>query len=258
RHLNPTLTIHGLYGGTDQNRWGIEIVSPWLTTHWEYPLQDESASRWKWLNVDIMVAQWYEEFGHQLNWSFLCIHPWDVLCLRPLDRFMALRSQNQALLYPGPWNEIQLREVQWMWIERNGVAFDEFQPFKNQVQAHFQKQVDIIASPLFLTILPRKFIEQSHRLLKTLPGMVEFRMPTLLKAQGVEILSPKQGVPEITLNPQILNFNWPDTLNPRREEITQDAIYQAFQGTPPQVLFHPVYKSVSFQDIQGLLKSQNL
>src|SRR3989344_3933541 len=94
RKYNPEMKIFGLYGGQTseagkyQNRLG-EYLDDF------YKFTSGKDEEWKWLNGDLMILDWYEKRGRNLDWGSVAIIQWDTLVLDSLSKQFQGIKKNQ-------------------------------------------------------------------------------------------------------------------------------------------------------------------
>ncbi|HET9729236.1 MAG TPA: hypothetical protein VFR41_07445, partial [Acidimicrobiia bacterium] len=83
RRLNPGTRIFVLYGGPngDADRFR-NALAPVVDDF--YGFDREVSSTWKWRNGDLMLADWFDRRGKDLEWDHVFIVQWDMLVLAPL------------------------------------------------------------------------------------------------------------------------------------------------------------------------------
>ncbi len=236
RRLNPEVALYGLYGGALEDLPATEPVAALLDDHWSYPYPPPS-KRWKWLNVDRLIATWYMLHGQNLaGWERVLIHPWDTLYLEPVTVYTdPLESERQVMIYPQLLNEAELKLINWVWLED-----PQFAEFKQYLQDTYPEPVRPVGIPMFTVAFSRLLLDTIAYLLIKVPGMCEYRFPTLAEQFGFEVLTPSH-LPRVKLSHQPPGFLWPEFANPVREEVSIETLVQAFQSGSPVRLFHPVY-----------------
>ena len=83
QHFNPGIRIYGLYGGPEER---LNFFRDKLGQYFEHLYVITGRSRrWKWQHGDLVMQQWFRDFGHTLEFSTLHYLEWDMLLLAPLD-----------------------------------------------------------------------------------------------------------------------------------------------------------------------------
>ena len=233
RLINPGVPIYALFGGERRDLKEAQKMIELVDNHWHYPGEEDA--KWKWLNVDIMVADWFMDCGQALPWEKLIIYPWDTLCLRPLNDFAAeVTKNNQVLIYPQVKLISELKKNNWWWANQ-----PECQEFVECVQNYFGRvpsKKALIGRAMFLVVFTKFAFAKIAPILRDFPGMCEYRFATLLKMMRVSIIST-----------QLLSIYEPNMYDKRyanflKEEISFKTVYETFKMNDEITLFHPVYK----------------
>jgi hypothetical protein len=233
RLINPGVPIYALFGGERRNLKRAQKMIELVDDHWHYPGAEDS--HWKWLHVDIMLADWFMTRGQSLPWTKLIIYPWDTICLRPLTDFAdELTKKNQALIYPHVKQLSDLKAQNWWWT--NQPEYQEFIECLQQYSGKVPNKKSLIGRAMFLVAFTKFAFAKIAPILRDFPGMCEYRFATLLKMKKVNIIST-QLLPEYepaTYDQDYANFV--------KEEVRLKLIHEAFKKDEQITLFHPVYR----------------
>jgi hypothetical protein len=83
RALNPSVPIHGLYGGSAADAAPMrEHLGASFESLYEFRLHD---GPWRRKHTDLVVRQWYLDHGFRIQFRVLHVLQWDLLLFRPLD-----------------------------------------------------------------------------------------------------------------------------------------------------------------------------
>jgi hypothetical protein len=176
RALNPELPIYVLYGGPAHDRSAmVRSLSIGIDDFLAYDGPEDP--RWRWLNGDLMIADWYQQRGRSLRWDTIAVAQWDLLALATFrEAFVPLKRNELFVTGLRPMREV---EAWWIWVARNV----EYQKFLNAV---FQRwgRVEPLASQFILAALPRTFLAEFAGSVPRNVGFIEYRLPTLAKVLG--------------------------------------------------------------------------
>jgi hypothetical protein len=186
RRDNPDTQIFGLYGGSARDRERFRAaLAPQLDDFWSF--DKDVTSKWKWLNGDLMLARWFAERGHELDWTHVFVVQWDMLVLESIATLVPPLEPDDVLLSGvRPVSEVGER---WVWV-RGGHA-----PRYEAFLASFEKQYGAVEpmSCLFIVAgLPRRLLEAYGELEEPEVGYVEYRLPTLAAAQGLRLIEDER------------------------------------------------------------------
>jgi hypothetical protein len=188
RALNPGLPIYGIYGGSQERRPEFACVETLLDAAWACHHGD---GPWRWRNIDKMMWLWYQEVGHSLSWSVLFEYQADLLVARPIRTYTDLcPNPKDVLFYRNPLSFAELAEHGWPWLAH---GLDELRGFMNHLTQHYGCDRAFCVQNIVFTIAPRQFFDDFREGFFDIPGVVEYRSPSLARAQGynlVEYVAP--------------------------------------------------------------------
>ena len=236
RQMNPGVPIFGLYGGQPTDIDQFQAVTSRVDDLWLHP---EMSADWAWYNGDLMVARWYQERGHQLSWSSVFIHQWDLLLAAPVSQFSI--SDQQEIVLPGvrPIEEVSNN---WVWVQPWSHYYPAFQGFFSHplVKGHA-----LLASVFILATLSRQFLAEYSGVARDIPGLFEYRLPTIASILGYRF------------KPCALYPDWGDRgdplLNGCQRAVTWEQILESYRERAARV-WHPVYESVPLNELTAPAK----
>jgi hypothetical protein len=155
RHLNPSLGIYGLYGGsTTEFDGACRALSPWLDGLWVITGRED---QWKWLHQDLMVREWFAGYGHRLPFDCLYDYEYDLLLAAPLEQLLP-RIAGRQVAFSGLKRLSEVRAT-WYWtsVEPFAQGFERYARFM-RARYGFEAQTYVTQGPF--PVLPRTFLEQ--------------------------------------------------------------------------------------------------
>ena len=183
RALNPGVDIYGLYGGTRERRAEFAAVEALLDDAWACEHGD---GPWRWRNIDKMMDLWYQERGQYRDWSVLFEHQADLLVANSVSTYTALTpGPRDMLFYRNPLGFRVLERLQWPWLS---VGLDELRGFMNHLHARYGSDEAFCGQNIFFTIASRSFFEEFIGQVFPVPGVVEYRSPSLARAAGYRLV----------------------------------------------------------------------
>lgn len=117
--LNKDVDIYGL--GEDFDN--IEKLYENGLKH-NYTL-DNKVSRWKWLNGDLFLKNWYEDFGKRLDFDILHMVEWDLLLTDKLKNIYDYMDRNKIAL-SGLMDFEKSKKYNWHWSKGKGLKDYEY------------------------------------------------------------------------------------------------------------------------------------
>jgi hypothetical protein len=225
RRMNPGVEIFGLFGGDQASERFFAPVRKMLDDCWSHPIQ---VSYWKYINIDCVIADWYLNIGRDLRWDALFIYEWDLHTLVPIESLAALRDQSQFLLYHRELPIATLMQRKWYWVHREEQR-SAFAAFERALRGRFGPAVSFWGHEAVFYVMPRSFLEASGKMLSCMPGMVEYRLPSLAAALGHELVSA--NIPS----------DWAEFNRSNQVEVVADEIEEEIAKPDGCRCFHPVY-----------------
>jgi glycosyltransferase involved in cell wall biosynthesis len=222
RKRDPSVSVYGLYGGPAGAFPQFARVTEQLDDCWIHP---PTTRAWAWQNGDLMLAHWYRERGRRLPWGSLFIYQWDLLVDEPVSTY-GIDEPNELVL-PGVRPLDQVKHS-WVWVQPWSTYYQDFEAFKQSpsVRGH-----PFLACVFIMATLSRQFLDEYSGVVAKVPGMLEYRLPTLAAALGYR------------LRPCSIRPDWEDLgdplVNGDEREITAEQIADRRLGGGSRV-WHPV------------------
>lgn len=185
RRYNPSVKIFGLFGGEAEKSGEFETaLSPLLDDF--FPFLDVKDSGWKWRNGDLILLDWYKKRGAGLAWDTIVVVQWDMLLFKPVERLFHMLKKNEVLLSGvRPLKEV---ESWWLWTRAtNPAERRSFEEFLSYIAERLGYRGEPLASHFIVACLPRLFWEKFAALDRPECGYLEYKIPTLAKAFGMEL-----------------------------------------------------------------------
>lgn len=183
RALNPGVSIYGLYGGTRERRPEFAEVDALLDDTWACEYGD---GPWRWRNIDKMMGMWYQARGQHFRWSVLFEYQSDLLVTVPLSTYTDLTPDAKDMLfYRNPLSFSQLAAHSWPWLS-NGL--DELRGFMNHLHRRYGSDDAFCGQNIFFTVAARHFFDEFLDEFFDIPGIVEYRSPSLSRAAGYRLV----------------------------------------------------------------------
>jgi len=109
KHLNPSTPIYGIgepINGVD------ELYDSGLD---ELYVIDDKSSRWKWLNGDLVVADWFRNIGNTISFNKAYLVEWDMLFTKPLGEvYPHINAKSIGLTGAIPLTDA--KKYEWDWV----------------------------------------------------------------------------------------------------------------------------------------------
>jgi len=245
KRQNPDAKIYGLYG------WPKEDVNifqdrlqMYLDDFYMAPMEE---SFWKWINWDLVLLDWFEKRGKNLERDSVFIAQWDLLIFSSLEELFAWIKKDEIYFpyYESIDNKI---ESEWYWTsERKYSEKPETHPKKPYMRKSYLAFKELVAkkygynnllprSIFMLAILPRVFFEKYSSLPDKEVGFLEYKLPTYAKIFGLSLF-PKD-LWESVLSQDV--SEWP--MNAKPMEIEDSYIQKELEKKDGWRVFHPYFK----------------
>ncbi|KXI28505.1 hypothetical protein [Paraglaciecola hydrolytica] len=177
KKLNPDMPIYGLYGGEKSKLGELDEIATYMEHL--YVFEKEASAKWKWLNGDQMLVDWYRQIGGTFSWDRVFILQWDLIMYQPLDYFIGDVKANQFII-PGVRN---IKNVQAWWPNFEENRINEFRSY---LKDNFNYEGIISCSLFICALLPREFFEYYKNREYPEAYFLEYKIPTVLNALGFE------------------------------------------------------------------------
>jgi len=239
RRINPSIKIYALYGGDPTGRERAFFAINHLVDDF-YSFNEQREPKWKWKNGDHLIANWFLNRGHSLEWSHIFVMQWDMLILKnPLKDILRNMQPEQVLLS----GFTDFKEVsQWWGWSKNYPG--EISKFKNYLFDKFAYDGPLYACLFIVVCLPRTFLSKYASTAITELGFLEYKVPTIAKIFGFEICYDSQFSPWWAANPATTNISKSKkVLNASRVDIDLMTIFNELINPSGRRIFHPYGKS---------------
>jgi len=185
RRLNPTTTIHCLYGGPEESfgHFIDDTGDVWDSTYCIRGRLD----RWKWLHSDLAVLDWYNDCGTSIPFDMLHLIEWDLLPTESLEAlYRHIPIDGIGLTGLTPLSEIIDKWV--FWTELHGSWWpDQLTQMYDYAQKKYGDTGTRMACQGPAPCFPRRFIDTYAN--NPLPDFChdEVRLPLAAQCLGFSI-----------------------------------------------------------------------
>jgi hypothetical protein len=191
KKYNPDLKIYGLFGGEQseaeeyKNRLGKYLDDFYIS-----PFSD---SDWKWINGDLMILDWYEKRGKNLDWDSVAVVQWDMLVFDSLaDQFKDMKKGEIFISGLRPLNE-EIEE-KWDWVKIGGEERKNYLKFLEYIKNQYGYIGETLCSLFIFEIFPREFLEKYATIENKEIGMLEYKVPMYAKILEIPFFEKDLGV----------------------------------------------------------------
>lgn len=227
---NPELKIFGLYGGENKEQEYKTRIGKYLDDFYVLPFQDAS---WKWLNGDLMILDWYDKRGRNLNWDSIVVIQWDTLVFDSLmNQFPGIKKGE--IFLSGLRNLDQTIEERWYWTRPRNQERKNYLAFLDYIKNKYSYVVSPLCCLFILQVFPREFFDRYLAVKDKKVGMLEYKVPTYAKIFNTSFYKKDLGV------------KWfgkkEGPLNAIPKEINRSYIEKELKIENGWRIFHPYYK----------------
>ena len=193
---------------------------------------------WKYVYGDLLLAAWYRDRGHQLEWDTVVVVQWDMLVYGPIERTFSCLEPGQMLLS----GLRPVREVQagWGWTGSGDPAAQPmYQEFLDHMRDHYGFDQEPLCCVAIVLALPRDFLERFALIDRPELGFLEYRLP---------IYAQVFGTPFCTEHPfrpwwgAVEEYSRNHTLRARPREIWAPTILANLARRDGARVFHPYWE----------------
>jgi hypothetical protein len=259
RQHNLKTPIYGLYGGdlskADLNKTALD---KYLDDF--YVFSEDKDTHWKWIQGDLMIAQWYRDRGKDLDWDTVIIVQWDMLVFESVDSLFSMLQKDHLLLSGlRPIHEV---EKDWMWVApKNLILRSQYLEFIDYIKLAYNYNQTPLGCIFIVVGLPRIFLESYANISCPELGFLEYRIPIYAQIFGIPFcenhsfnawwvdgdpLYQSKNPIQRLVNLFHLRFN-PNPLNPTRNDVSLLTIYRHLINDTGARIFHPYQKIYPFR-----------
>jgi len=232
KRYNPDLKIFGLYGGeisaADEYK---NKLSGYLDDFYAFTASNDED--WKWINGDLMILDWYDKKGRNLDWESIAVVQWDMLAFDSLSRLFSDMKKDQIFLSGLRMIDEEL-ENKWHWVKFDGEYRKNYSEFLGHVKEKYGYDNKPLASLFIFQIFPRIFLEKYLLVEDKEVGMLEYKIPMYSQIFNVPFYEKDIGTMWFSDEPKPLNAI------PR--EISETYIREQLAKKDGWRIFHPYYK----------------
>jgi hypothetical protein len=235
RELNPGISVHGVCGGDQpvMRRIGKRILEL-------DGLHASELSGTHWMDLDLVVRDWYREVGAKLSFDVLHLVEWDLLLVAPLDElYAAVPDGAVGLTALTPVSELG----EWTWLRRE------------KERRNWERLLDVVRSewgyddvpygcvgpgPVF----PRAFLEAYAAIDPPIIAHDELRLPLFVQILGFPLVDNRlRGPWRGEREHPFFHFRAP--------EIELETIRAQLAKRDGARAFHPVRRRISLDDLRA-------
>jgi hypothetical protein len=250
RRNDPDAPLYVLFGGDPGLSAELEArLAPLVDDFWvfdrppppgseELDVRFRGGTQWKYYFGDLLIAAWFEERGHALEWDTVVVVQWDMLVFGRIDDVFGCLEEDQVL-FSGlrPIAEVEDR---WAWTTPDNPAERaRYEAFLAHVRERHGYDAEPQGYVAVVTCLSRAFLERFAGIERPDLGFLEYRLPIYAQVFGTPIcrehpFRPWWGAVE----PRS-----PDhTLRARPDEISAWTILRNLRDPRGARVFHPYWR----------------
>jgi hypothetical protein len=231
--LNPGIPIYGLYGGPQEEESAAHsALDPFLVDI--QPCSFVHSSEWKWMHPDLMIKNWYRNFGRHLEFERLYGYEWDILTAAALRKICPpIDASTVALCSLTEWSPFI--EEHWSWARGPG-----YLKFRAYAAVKFGMESLPYMSHGPGPVLPRPFLEKYAATEDIDFTISEMALPAYAVALGFRVINNNFRGPFLEQNPYF---------NCRGIEIKRNSIVEQLADPHGRRVFHPVKGMVTRKDL---------
>lgn len=232
---NPHLSIFGLYGGDVKKAgWYEKRFKNYLDDFYASPFTDV---RWKWINGDLMILDWYEKRGRGLEWDSVAVIQWDMLVFDSLEAQFAGLKKGQMFL-SGLKALNKNTETRWWWTRPDREQRKNYLSFLKYIKSRYNFHQKAACCLFILQVFPRQFFEKFLTVKNRQVGMLEYKIPTYAKIFKIPFYKKDFGVS--WFDKKSIRKNMP--LNAQKTEVDKDFIQSELKKRKGFRIFHPYFQ----------------
>lgn len=189
RRDNPEIKIFGLFGGDKSEAGKYQAgLRKYLDDFYASPFEDGKGPRrakiplknkWKWLNGDLVLLDWYDKKGKSLTWDSIVVIQWDNLVFGPLIEIFSGIKKGGIFLF-GLKELDGNMENTWAHVKGEDDRA-RYLHFRQYVKDQYGYSDKLLCCFFALEVFPRVFFEKYLTVKDRELGMIEYRVPVYAK-----------------------------------------------------------------------------
>ncbi len=232
KKYNPDLKVFGLYGG---NKDAVHEYQDRLAGYLNdfYVFTANSDEDWKWINGDLMILDWYEKRGKDLNWDSIVVIQWDMLVFNSfLNQFQGLKKDQIFL----SGLRILDKEIEndWDWTRPDRKYRENYLNFLEYVKKNYNYNEQPLCCLFILQIFPKIFFDEYLTVKNKEVGMLEYKIPIYAKIFNIPFFEKDIGT--------MWSENKLKPLSAEGIEISEEYIKEQLGKKDGWRIFHPYFK----------------
>lgn len=188
---NPGLKIYGLYGGeVNEAEKYKDHLGKYLNDFYVSSCED---SDWKWINGDLMILDWFEKRGINLEWDSVAVVQWDMLVFDSIQSQFSNIKKDEIYL-SGKRELDEKIENTWNWTMPEGEERKKYLEFLEYIKSSYNYEGEKLCCLFIFQIMPRIFFEKYLTVKDREVGMLEYKIPMYAKIFGIPFYEKDLGV----------------------------------------------------------------
>jgi len=238
KKYNPNIKIFGLYGGGRaeakiyKNKLGRYLDEFYISSYCS------KKSRWKWINGDLMILDWYKNQGRKLKkWDSVIVVQWDALVLGNIKKQLPGLRKDEIFVSGTRVLDKNI-EKRWSWTRPRGKHRKDYLDFSKHILDEHGYKNKLLCSLFIVQIFSRRFFDKWLLLKNKKIGMLEYKIPTYARIFNIPIYKKNLGAR--WFNKKAYKGQTP--LNARGIEIDDKFIRSELEKNNGYRIFHPYFK----------------
>jgi len=156
KYFNPKIPMYGLFGG-DRSDWGMVKKILHDSPLEEIYISTSTDRYWKWLHPEHTLREWYQLYGHNLQFDFLFDEEWDILPTAPFSKLYTKQPGFKSIALTGVEDFDKVKDI-WRWVSDKSHS-EDFIKFQKYIKEAFQVEKILHASLGPGQIFTRQFLD---------------------------------------------------------------------------------------------------
>ena len=208
------------------------FLSKYLKSFYRSPFSDPD---WKWIHGDLVILDWYEKYGKNLDFDSIVVVQWDMLFFDSIENQFDMLNKNEMYL-SGFRRLDEYTETHWEWTDPNKEYRQNYLDFIKYVKDNYSYNNKQIPCCLFiLEVIPKIFFNKYLEIRDKEVGMLEYKIPVYAEIFNINVIT-REG-----------EAHWWDEvekypLNAEPIEIKGEYIDKELKKENGWRIFHPYFK----------------
>jgi len=232
KRYNPNTRIFGLFGGDIDE---FKLYKKEIGYYFDdlYCFVKTTDQNWKWIHGDLVLLDWYDNRGKNLDWNQIAVVQWDTLVLDNINSLFINVRSDEILLSGYRILDNNLEQI-WNWTRNDRKHRKNYLRFLEYIKTTYKYRGQPYCCLFIFQIFNKIFFEKYLQVKNKELGMLEYKIPIYSNIFNIPVHECNLGV------------KWHDNnnkaMNAIPKEIPEEYICIELAKNSGYRIFHPYFK----------------